>query len=30
MNERSDEVKIIYTNIDGIIVRKLELEDYLK
>ena len=26
----SDEIKIMYTNIDGTISRKLELADYLK
>ena len=26
----SDEIKLTYTNIDGIIARKLELIDYLK
>ena len=26
----SDEIKVMYTNIDGIISRKLELIDYLK
>ena len=26
----SDEIKVMYTNIDGLIPRKLELTDYLK
>ena len=30
VTKRSDEINIMYTNIDGIISRKLELEDYLK
>ena len=30
VTKRSDEIKVMYTNIDGIISRKLELVDYLK
>ena len=30
MEQGSDEIKVMYVNIDGIISRKLELLDYLK
>ena len=30
VTKRSDEIKVMYTNIDGIISRKLELVDYLR
>ena len=30
VTKERDEIKVMYTNIDGIIARKLELVDYLK